>query len=143
MSNLEKIFNNVSESQLSEIADFLKPSLKAGSIILLKGDLGAGKTAFTKALARSLGANMSDVSSPTFNILQIYQCSSIDLWHLDLYRIEGLDEIRNLGLEDGFATAVTVIEWPDIIENKLKASSIIRISIEFEDDALLRKFRIY
>jgi tRNA threonylcarbamoyladenosine biosynthesis protein TsaE len=117
--------------------------LKAGSIIFLKGDLGAGKTAFTKSLAAILGANMPEVSSPTFNILQIYQCAAIELWHLDLYRIEELDEIRNLGLEDGFANSITVIEWPDIIEQRLKASNIIRIAIEFEDDELLRKIRIY
>lgn len=143
MNILEKIFNHVSETQLNDVVSFLKPHLKAGSILFLKGDLGAGKTALTKALALSLGAKISDISSPTFNILQIYQCDSIDLWHLDLYRIETLDEIRNLGLEDGFANAITIIEWPDILENKLKAANIIKISIDFEDDALLRKIRIY
>ncbi len=90
----------------SRIAD----TLSGGEILLLSGDLGAGKTTFTKGLAKALGVE-DEVTSPTFTILNTYD-GDIKLNHLDMYRVESADELEELGIEDCFDNeSVTVIEW--------------------------------
>lgn len=106
--------------------------LEGGEIILLEGDLGAGKTTFTKGLAKALGIE-DEVTSPTFTILNVYESGRLKLNHLDMYRIESEDELAELGVEDCFDDdAVTVIEW-----NKFRnlEGKIITVSIEQTGDA--------
>lgn len=86
-------------------------TLQGGEVILLNGDLGAGKTTFTKGLAKALGIE-DEVTSPTFTILNVYEDGRLKLNHLDMYRVESADELAELGIEDCFDDdSVTVIEW--------------------------------
>lgn len=89
-------------------------SLKAPVLILLSGDLGAGKTTLTKGIAAGLGAaREDDVTSPTFTLVHKYE-GSTRVYHVDLYRIEDLHDLETLGLEDIFSEqAVVIVEWPD------------------------------
>lgn len=93
------------------LAKTLASELNGGEIILLNGDLGAGKTTFTKGLAKALDIE-DEVTSPTFTILNVYEDGSLKLNHLDMYRVESADELQELGIEDCFDDeSVTVIEW--------------------------------
>jgi tRNA threonylcarbamoyladenosine biosynthesis protein TsaE len=99
-------------------------------LILLSGDLGAGKTTLTKGIAAGLGAaREDDVTSPTFTLVHKYE-GSTRVYHVDLYRIEDLHDFETLGLEDIFAEqAVIIVEWPDRM--KLRTDwPIVRIQLE-------------
>ena len=117
--------------QTYDLAKKLASTLDGGEIILLSGDLGAGKTTFTKGLAKALGIN-DEVTSPTFTILNVYESGRVKLNHLDMYRVENADELAELGVEDCFdEDAVTVIEW-----NKFESfdGKVIDISISQEGE---------
>jgi tRNA threonylcarbamoyladenosine biosynthesis protein TsaE len=88
--------------------------LKAPALVLLSGDLGAGKTTLTKGIASGLGAATEDeVTSPTFTLVHKYDRGA-RVYHVDLYRIEGFHDLETLGLEDVFSEkAVVIVEWPD------------------------------
>lgn len=103
-----------------QIADSLKPY----DIITMRGDLGAGKTFLTRAIIRAICGDDTIVSSPTFNILQIYNAPKYSIYHYDLYRLKSQDEIYELGIEDALNGNITIIEWPEIIENTLPQSKI-------------------
>lgn len=100
---------NVEETY--ELAKRIADTLQGGEVILLNGDLGAGKTTFTKGLAKALGIE-DEVTSPTFTILNVYEDGRLKLNHLDMYRVDSADELAELGIEDCFDDeSVTVIEW--------------------------------
>lgn len=93
------------------LAKKVADTLDGGEVLLLDGDLGAGKTTFTKGLAKALGVK-EEVTSPTFTILNVYEDGRLKLNHLDMYRVESSDELAELGIEECFdEDAVTVIEW--------------------------------
>jgi tRNA threonylcarbamoyladenosine biosynthesis protein TsaE len=101
-----------SEAETTEAGERLGRTLNAGDVVLLYGDLGAGKTAFVRGLARGLDANPDDVSSPTFTIVQEYR-GRTTLYHVDLYRLEPA-EIDDLGLEDLVCgDGIVAIEWAE------------------------------
>jgi len=130
-------FESDSIEDTYKIAEKLASSLKGGEIILLNGDLGAGKTTFTKGLAKALGV-FDEITSPTFTILNVYEDGAFKLNHLDMYRIENEDEIYELGIEDQFGEdTITVIEW-----NKLTHLNgrIIKIDIKSigEDSRIIK-----
>ena len=96
-----------------KIAEMIKP----GMLLTLSGDLGAGKTTFTKYLGKGLGVKKT-INSPTFTILKIYQGSKMPMYHMDAYRLEGISQ--DLGFEEYFEDdGLCVIEWPHFIENQL------------------------
>ncbi|MFY9805630.1 MAG: tRNA (adenosine(37)-N6)-threonylcarbamoyltransferase complex ATPase subunit type 1 TsaE [Candidatus Acidiferrales bacterium] len=108
--------------------------LKAPALILLSGDLGAGKTTLTKGIAAGLGAaREDDVTSPTFTLVHKYE-GSTRVYHVDLYRIEDQHDLETLGLEDLFSErAVVIVEWPDRL--KLRTDwPIVRIQLEHVGD---------
>lgn len=112
------------------MAEKIARTLRGGEVIVLSGELGAGKTAFTKALAAALGVKET-VLSPTFTMVKEYKGENLGLYHFDLYRIEDAAELEELGLDEYFSSdAVTVIEW-----NKLDFSDfpgkVIEISIDY------------
>ncbi len=87
--------------------------LRPGDVLLLEGDIGAGKTHFARHLIRSLMDRPEDVPSPTYTLVQIYDARPGEIWHADLYRLTATEEIEELGLTDAFASAICLIEWPD------------------------------
>ncbi len=87
--------------------------LPANSVILLSGDLGAGKTAFVRGLAEGLGIDPLEVSSPTFTLIQEYRGGRLTLYHIDLYRLSPR-EVDDLGLDDLTSEGgIVAVEWPD------------------------------
>lgn len=101
-----------SEEATEAAGERLGASLEPGAVVLLYGDLGAGKTAFVRGLARGLGADPLEVSSPTFTIVQEYE-GRLTLYHVDLYRLEE-KEVDDLGLEElVLGDGVVAIEWAE------------------------------
>ena len=114
MSEYEIISTKLEDTQLfsRRLASFLQP----GDVLTLEGDLGAGKTAFTKGLAIGLGIQ-KNVNSPTFTIIKEYQ-GDMPLYHMDVYRLE--DSYEDLGFDEYFhGNGVTVVEWAHLIEDQL------------------------
>lgn len=114
MNEYEWISNALEETE--EFSKKLADALQPGDVITLEGDLGAGKTAFTKGLALGLGIR-KNVNSPTFTIIKEY-VGRIPLYHMDVYRLEDSDE--DLGFDEYFeGEGVTVVEWAHLIEDQL------------------------
>jgi tRNA threonylcarbamoyladenosine biosynthesis protein TsaE len=115
------------EEQTSAAGERLASTLHAGDVVLLFGDLGAGKTAFVRGLARGLGADPEDVSSPTFTLVQEYH-GRLALFHVDLYRLEER-EVDDLGLEElVFGDGVVAIEWAERWRDR--PDDVIEVSLE-------------
>jgi len=111
------------------VARQLAATLSAGEVLLLSGELGAGKTAFVRGLAQGLGISEDEVSSPTFTLVHEYRGGRLTLYHVDLYRLERA-ATDDLGLEEmGVADGVLAIEWPDRLTHTLPGSRGIRIEI--------------
>jgi tRNA threonylcarbamoyladenosine biosynthesis protein TsaE len=104
---------SLSEDETFELGRSLGRGLKGGELVVLEGDLGAGKTTFTRGLAAGVGANPEDVSSPSFTLVQEYPGGRFPIFHVDLYRIERPDEdLASLGIEEILtAGGVVVVEW--------------------------------
>jgi tRNA threonylcarbamoyladenosine biosynthesis protein TsaE len=102
-----------SEIETAAAGRDLASRLSAGSVVLLFGDLGAGKTAFVRGLAEGLGIPAENVSSPTFTIMQEYRCGRLPLYHVDLYRLDDPREIDELGLDELTADGILAIEWAE------------------------------
>ena len=100
------------ELATTRLAQRMAPLLVAGDTVLLEGPIGAGKTHFCRALIRARLGRAEDVPSPTFTLVQSYD-ADVEICHADLYRLTHPDEARELGLEQAFATAICLIEWPD------------------------------
>jgi tRNA threonylcarbamoyladenosine biosynthesis protein TsaE len=118
-----------SERETQELARDLVATLDAGAVLLLAGDLGAGKTTFVRGLAEGLGINPGDVSSPTFTLLHEYRGGRLTLYHADLYRLEptAADDIglQELGVRDG----ILAIEWPDRLTHDLPGARLVRLEV--------------
>lgn len=121
----------------------LAAGLTAGDVILLTGDLGAGKTTLARAIIERL-TGVSDAPSPTYTIVQTYETGEgVDLWHADLYRIEAEAELDEIGLEDAFDEAVCLIEWPDRLAGMLPPDHLeVDIRPEPGEEADVRRVRI-
>ena len=102
-----------SPARTCEIAALIGARLAPGDVILLHGDVGAGKTHFARCLIQSQLAIPEDVPSPTYTLVKTYPGPVAEIWHADLYRLSGPDEIIELGLSDAFSDAICLIEWPD------------------------------
>ncbi len=107
------------------LAGWAAGQAQARDVIALWGGLGVGKTAFARAFiqARPGGEGISEVPSPTFTLVQIYDLAP-PVWHFDLYRLTRADEAWELGLEDAFADAISLIEWPERLDTLLPAERL-------------------
>jgi len=119
-----------SPEEMFELGKRIGSKLQAGDVILLRGELGAGKTALTRGIGTSLG--IDDVSSPTFVISKIYQGGRVPLIHVDTYRLMGseLAGFDDLDLESRIPTSITVVEWGDGFVQRI-ADKFITVAISF------------
>src|SRR3954468_18919259 len=102
-----------SEEETAAVGRDVAATLSAGDVLLLYGELGAGKTAFVRGLAEGLGIPREEVSSPTFTLIQEYRGGRLPLFHVDLYRIEDPREFDELGLDEIAEGGVLAIEWAE------------------------------
>ena len=113
------IIETHSEQETWEVGKKLAAQAKPGQIFALIGDLGVGKTIFTKGMAAGLGIS-EPVNSPTFTIVQVYEEGRLPFYHFDVYRIGDIEEMDEIGYEDYFyGSGVTMIEWANLIEEIL------------------------
>jgi len=118
------------DAATAALGERLARVLRAGDTVLLHGPIGAGKSHLARALIRARLGRMEDVPSPTFTLVQTYE-SDPDIWHADLYRLTHPDDVLELGLEDAFATAICLIEWPDRLGPHLPPDALhLRLSSE-------------
>ena len=111
-------------SQLDFISKKILPNLSSTDCLFLSGELGSGKTTFTRSLIHQLQEknkiNKTEVLSPTFNLLYEYEIKSIKVMHYDLYRLNIAKEIDQLGIFENLENAITIIEWPEIIKKDIE-----------------------
>lgn len=124
-----------SEEETAGVAHALAAGLRAGDVLLLSGELGAGKTAFVRGLADGLGIPPGEVSSPTFTIVHEYRGGRLPLYHADLYRLDRAGT-EDLGLEEMGADGVLAIEWPDRLTHEIPGAT--SITIETIDESTRR-----
>ncbi|WGV15169.1 tRNA (adenosine(37)-N6)-threonylcarbamoyltransferase complex ATPase subunit type 1 TsaE [Fuscovulum ytuae] len=121
------------EAATTALGEWLAQILRPGDTVLLEGPIGAGKSHLARALIRAKLGRMEDVPSPTFTLVQTYDAGETEIWHADLYRLSVPDEVLELGLEDAFASAICLIEWPDRLGSYLPDDALhLRLSAEGE-----------
>ncbi len=119
-----------SEQETEKYGIELGRKVKPGTVIALTGDLGAGKTTLTKAIAKGLGVTET-VTSPTFTVVKEYRSGRLPLYHFDVYRIGDPEEMYELGYEEYFyGDGVCVVEWADLVEELLPGDAV-RIRIDY------------
>jgi tRNA threonylcarbamoyladenosine biosynthesis protein TsaE len=122
-------FISNSESETAALGEKLGAALKSGDVVALYGDLGSGKTAFVRGVARGMGI-MARVYSPTFTIVNEYE-GKPPLFHFDMYRIGGSDELFDIGWEDYLDSgAVCVVEWSENVEEALSLQNIVKVNFK-------------
>ncbi len=126
-----QVFTTGSEEETAAVGERLAGSVGPGDIILLYGELGAGKTAFVRGLARGLGGAPDEVTSPTFTLIQEYH-GRVPLYHVDLYRLEPL-EVDDLGLDELSPDGVMAVEWAGRWRRRPRAACEVRIEDEGGD----------
>ena len=133
-----------SEKKTEELANKISKELKPGNIVLLYGEIGVGKTTFVKYLINYFQkinkTEITEVTSPTFNLLNEYQINKTKIKHYDLFRLKISDETKGLDLFEDTENAITLIEWPQIIKQKPK--NLIELVFEYENDHQMRSVQI-
>ena len=133
-----------SEKKTEHLAKKFLKKLKPGNIVFLYGEMGVGKTTFTRYLINGLQkknkVKVSEVTSPTFNILNEYQIKQLKVNHYDLFRLKSAEDLKNLDLFEDIENIITLIEWPQIIENKPK--NLIELKFEYAKDHQKRLLQI-
>ena len=133
-----------SENKTEELANKILKKLKPGNIVFLYGEMGVGKTTFIKYLINGLQKEnkleQTEVTSPTFNLLNEYQINKIKINHYDLYRLKSIEELKNLDFLQNSMNAITLIEWPQII--KEKPENLIELIFKYEDNYKKRSVKI-
>lgn len=141
MAEQIKTFSIHTLEDTQRFAKSLAPLLRPKDIILLRGDLGLGKTTLTRAIINEIGLQAEEVPSPTFTLLQTYDTKCGPLYHFDFYRIRKPEEIYELGIEDAYAYGITLIEWGEKMGplEPVKRALIIDMSMHGEE----RTFAVY
>ena len=133
-----------SENKTEELAKKFSKKLKPGNIVFFYGEIGVGKTTFIKYLInifqKENKLEQTEVTSPTFNLLNEYRISKININHYDLYRLKSIQELKNLGLFENSKNLITLVEWPQII--KEKPENLIELFFKYEDDYKKRSVQI-
>ena len=133
-----------SEKNTEELAKKLQKKLNPGDIIFFYGEMGVGKTTFIRFLINEFQKknkiNLTEVTSPTFNILNEYDINQIKINHYDLFRLKSSQETKNLGLFENRLNSINLVEWPQIIDEK--PENLIELNFEYDDDYQKRKVQI-
>ena len=133
-----------SENQTEELAIKIQKKLKIGSIVFLYGEMGVGKTTFIKYLINNFQKEnklkQTEVTSPTFNLLNEYQIKQIRINHYDLFRLKTDEELKNLGIFEDSLNTITLVEWPQLIKEKPK--NLIELIFKYEDDHKKRSVQV-
>ena len=133
-----------SENQTEELALRIIKKLKIGNIVFLYGEMGVGKTTFIKYIINNLQKEnklkQTEVTSPTFNLLNEYQIKQIKINHYDLFRLKTDEELKNLGLFEDSSNTITIVEWPQLIKEKPK--NLIELIFKYEDDHKKRSVQV-
>lgn len=112
--------------------------LRRGDVVALKGGLGAGKTTLARDIVAALSPEPTEVPSPTFTLVQTYPVRLADgpaeLWHFDLYRLDRADQVDELGLDEALAGAISLIEWPELIEGQLPRDRVLSVELKLDAD---------
>tara|TARA_B100001057_G_scaffold67603_1_gene61310 strand:+ start:3270 stop:3725 length:456 start_codon:yes stop_codon:yes gene_type:complete len=128
--------NLSSEIKTEELAQIISVKLRLNDIVFLYGDIGVGKTTFTKYLINFLqkknNLELTEVTSPTFNLLNEYQIKDIKINHYDLFRLKSVGELKNLDLFSDRESSITIVEWPEIIQEKPK--NLIELKFKYAED---------
>ena len=136
--------NLSSEKKTKELANQISKKLKPSDIVFLYGEMGVGKTTFIKYLINIFQKDnklkITEVTSPTFGLLNEYKINKININHYDLFRLKSNKEIRDLGLFENNKNVITLIEWPEIIEKKPK--NLIELKFKYENDHIERSVEI-
>ncbi len=118
-------------------AEYFSEFAKPGQCFALYGNLGFGKTTFTQYLIKILNPQIENIISPTFNIIQTYPSKIAEIWHIDCYRLKSTDEFYELGIEEAFSNCVTIIEWPEEIEDLLPSDTVKIQFSKIEDQRII------
>ena len=133
-----------SEKNIEELAAKFLNKIKPGDIIFLYGEIGVGKTTFVRYLVNKFQKEnkleITEVTSPTFNLLSEYQINQIKINHYDLFRLKSSEEINNLDLFGDSKNSITLIEWPQMIKEKPK--NLIELFFEYEKNHQTRSIQI-
>ena len=125
-----------SEKQTRALAKKLSDFFKKGDLVFLFGEIGTGKTTFVKNFINNLQKknqeNITEVPSPTFNILNEYKIKNLDIYHYDLYRVKDKEELQNLGQINENSNALVFVEWPELLKKNIL--NYIGLHFEYEDD---------
>ena len=111
------------EDATARLGVCLAKYMRGGETLLLEGPIGAGKSHLARALIRARLGRMEDVPSPTFTLVQVYE-ADVEIWHIDLYRLNHPDRVLELGLEEAFEHAICLIEWPDRLGSTLPEQGV-------------------
>jgi len=124
------------EKKTEEIAKKINSEIKPGNILFLYGEMGVGKSTFVKYLINDFqfkfNEKLTEVTSPTFNIMNEYKVSDLTIKHYDLYRLKSAEELNGLNLFEKNDKSILLVEWPEII--KKKPNPLIELSFEYEND---------
>ena len=133
------ILKNLRETEL--LGEKIADRLKKGTVIALIGELGTGKTAMTKAIAKGLGIT-ENVNSPIFTLVQEYYSGKLPFFHFDVYRVDAIDELDVIDFNEYFySDGICVVEWADLIEKELPDEAI-RVFIEYAEEEDSRIIKI-
>ena len=136
--------NLSSEKKTEELAGTFLKKIKPGSFIFLYGEIGVGKTTFIRYLINQFQKlnklEITEVTSPTFNLLNEYQINDFKINHYDLFRLKSTEEIKNLDLFEDNKNIITLVEWPQIIKEKPK--NLIELVFEYGKDHKTRSVQI-
>ena len=122
----------IEEESVFNLGRKLSEYILPGVVFCISGDLGSGKTTLARAIIRNACNISGDIPSPTFNLVQSYVVADFEIWHFDLYRLNSMEEVIMLGLEEAFIEHCCIIEWPGLIEQIIPTQSIF-IQLDFQD----------
>ena len=126
-----------SEAETKKVARQIAESIGTSGIIVLNGELGAGKTKFTEGFLSCFGLE-NEISSPTFNIVNEYKNEKTTIYHFDVYRLSDIDEFYAIGGEEYFSKGICIIEWGEIIKDALP-KHYIKVDIQKDEEDLEKR----